>query len=639
VSKNSISINQFKDLIQNKNIQKVGVTSLEGFSYLSFLQLSKYLNIEVRNIEFIEDSYPSLISKFNKKEIDSIVTFSLPLEELSKIKNTSIVYFDKLSAEIVSERITNIEITELEKNKYALGSWAYLVGIKDKVFDIEKNRTPIFECLKAGFTSQEESHINKLLLQSNNKILQADFWASDHPGVPINSSIEQGFNSSYIRAKNFLKIFFFSAFGLVFLYVYKIKRYQFIYIWYRYKHLFIGVLLLAALYFFCVEYLLNSERYVSDDLGLKSKLLNMTKPDLHFWLLINNLTGNSQGIFPISPVGKLMLSISAYVFYIGTILIALSEFVFSKIHKKRRKGVMQCNFTDHIVVAGWSSSALDFIKKTIDAIESYQNAKAKLVCVVDVDPEELLKKSKEIERLYSSEKIYFVRGDIREENVLSLANITKAKTVTLLAEDLTSSSDEKTLLRALSISRYCRKQSLTTSINDGNKNKYIDSIYIVAEINNEVYRKDLIDADVNEVINTSRYSHNIITQTVTNHGISKVLDEVLQFNEDNEFYLLDLLDQKYQGLIGKTFDEALIQLRKIGILLLGIKVIYIDENDMEIIDDDLINSMLVKDNLTRQIIINPNTSVELSRAIDEDDQLIVFATSQSQIDEGFKSIG
>ncbi len=69
-----------------------------------------------------------------------------------------------------------------------------------------------------------------------------------------------------------------------------------------------------------------------------------------------------------------------------------------------------------------------------------------------------------------------------------------------------------------------------------------------------------------------------------NHGVSKVLDKVLTYNEFNEFYTVDLKSERHKSMVVKTYDELVPILRNKGILLIGIQVVYHDTNHEKIID-------------------------------------------------------
>ena len=110
-------------------------------------------------------------------------------------------------------------------------------------------------------------------------------------------------------------------------------------------------------------------------------------------------------------------------------------------------------------------------------------------------------------------------------------------------------ADERTLLRASAISRFCR--------NKNNKENVVvarDSIYIIAEVNDRHFESSFLASDVNEVICTTEVGNNIITQTMNTKGLSMVLQDLLNYSDyNNEFYTIDLL--QHSSLVGCTYDE------------------------------------------------------------------------------------
>ena len=126
--------------------------------------------------------------------------------------------------------------------------------------------------------------------------------------------------------------------------------------------------------------------------------------------------------------------------------------------------------------------------------------------------------------------------------------------------------------------------------------------------------------------------------TLFRSGVSKVLDELLQYNEFNEFYIVDLSDPKNEHLQNKTFDELLLPLRKQKILLVAIKIVYHDHHNNIIIDNSEIKKRLLEEGLEREVIINPIAENEISRRTDGGDQLIVFATSRKNLEKQIQQI-
>ena len=118
--------------------------------------------------------------------------------------------------------------------------------------------------------------------------------------------------------------------------------------------------------------------------------------------------------------------------------------------------------------------------------------------------------------MIDSGELEFIAGDPKNMEALSSANVEKANAVILLAEDRSQEADERTLLRALAISRYCRQF---------NGQEMLDSIYIIAEINDPQFEDDLLQSDVNEVVCSSEMMEDVILQSSLNHGISEILNE------------------------------------------------------------------------------------------------------------------
>jgi hypothetical protein len=237
----------------------------------------------------------------------------------------------------------------------------------------------------------------------------------------------------------------------------------------------------------------------------------------------------------------------------------------------------------------------------------------------------------------------------------------------LLSEDRSKLSDEHVALRAHAISRYVKMKrndgkvykatriekltdtaknifSKKTKKTNSNYKKYkietiTDRAYMIAEINNEDFRESLIDAGVNEIVVAGNYRKAIMKQSLFNHGISKVIDEIMQYNEYNEFYKIDLSLPENKHLVGKTFDELLVALRKHGILLIGVHIVFHDENDNIIIDRSVIQQLLEKEEkVTRDIIVNPVDETERNRPVDGDDHLIVLAINSDMLKKGIQQV-
>ena len=630
----------------SKNLKTIGFTSKTAYSFKIFEIICKLLNINLDEINIVEENYLTLSESLSKGDIDAVVTFSLPIESIESNDEIEVIGFSDAEIALITAKTSNISAIAIEENSVnkTIGSWAFLVGLDTSVSEIDAVRTNGMSDLLYNNIEVSGNSYAKVISNSIGYFQNQQNHSFIY-GIPLNDSTEKVLNYSSWNANVVLFIFsFFIIVGFIFYMMRKqfIKIDYFI-IWIRYKHIILGVLLIFVCYLISVEGLLMAEHSFYDKLGLKSKVLNLTKADLHFWIIITNLTGNNNNIFPLSYSGQLMLSFSSYILIVGSIIIGLCEYIIYKINKKRDQGIMKLKIENHIVVIGWKSTTPKFLEELVTAKISYKKRFNKIICIVE-NPSSVIKDNLGIKKLKDKRIIEFVAGDASEEKALDYANIQNAHTVVVLSENTTKEADEKTLLRCLAISRYCRRKTIEISNKESDKKqayqqyevkKYIDSIYIIAELNDQKYTEDLKKSDVNEVINSSVYSKNIITQSLLNHGVSKVLDEVLSHNDFNEFYTIDLKLSQFKNLVNKSYDELIPVLRKKGVLLIGIKVVYHSTEGLEIIDEDEINRLLKQEELERQIIVNPIIKIELNRKTDNDDQLIVFCNDTKEIEKVF----
>jgi len=308
---------------------------------------------------------------------------------------------------------------------------------------------------------------------------------------------------------------------------------------------------------------------------------------------------------------------------------------------------MKIKYNNHVIISGWSNNTSKLIKELLASAKEYHNRSFKVVCVVP-DPtfilnNEIIASDKEYER-----KITFVKGDLRNKDIALQCNAFSASAIILLAEDSSIHADEKTLMRALSITKFnCKQPGISLNSDSRNNtevitfktNKKINATYIIAEVNNEEFVEDLRNAGVNGIVNRGEIIEGILVQSLLNPGVSTLLNNILSFSVDtNEFYTVNLKDNEHSHLRNKTFDELLLPLRKEKILLIAIKIVYLDETGKEIVDEEEIALLLEKDGLKRQIITNPINENETERKADSDDQLIVLAADKYRLQSGLLKV-
>jgi len=390
--------------------------------------------------------------------------------------------------------------------------------------------------------------------------------------------------------------------------------------WIRYKHFFFALVFIVIVYFIFSEVILLSERELSRVSGIKSGFDAVSLLEVHRWLLVFSFTGYNGALFPQSNIGQVMATMSTFLGVITAALAIVGEFLFNMKNRKRRSGVMSFDYEGHIVICGWNDRVPNLIDKAMSSqIDHFGKFKLNVVVIAE-NFSELLDADESLLSYFNHHQLDFVSGKARDINSLKKANIDKAKTVILVAEDKDVTADENTLLCALSISRYCREKSGKHGI---------DSIYMISEINHEEMREPLINADVNEVVNVAEIGENIVVQSMFNHGVSTALTNMVTYNEFNEFNVLNV--SEFPMLNGLNYDQALIELRKFNILLMSVKVVLDDEDGNPLIDNRLIEKAVKAIGLNRQIITNPVNDAENSYMIKERDQVIVLNSSAENL--------
>lgn len=648
-TKNHISFKRFKEILsQSSSPIKIGVTSKKGTAYKTFMDISELLSLPTENIEFVESNYGELTDKFNNNDIDFILTFSLPIEEIEGA-NTNLVYFSDDDILFLTNRMRYFsQATITDDSQYkTLGVWALLIGLNSSTEEIgDENLLSHLTSNDSGKNSFSAQFKSTLTYFKTN-----DYMYDEHLStLPITTALLKRINNP--TQYNYWYLILITVISMLAVYFYKgflsEHKKHWKYLWIRYNHIFIGSIIVIICYLLCIEFLIHNEEVLFNSTGIKSRILDLPRADLHVWNTIRMFAQIDDGIFPYSLYGKLVTALSTYLTLFGAIAIALSEFGIHKLTAKRRGGKMKIEYENHVIISGWNNNSMKFIEDLLTASKEYYNQSIKIVCVVP-DPVSILKSYPEISDLEHLGKVTFVQGDIRNREVALQSNTYLASSIILTAEDTTTGADEKTLLRALSVTKFNRKQREEHGVSS-NRNKTeifeshetkndINSTYIIAEINNAEFVEDLRNAGVNGIVNRGQITKNILIQSLLNPGVSILLNNILSFSEDtNEFYTVDLREDSNKHLRHKSFDELILPLRKQNILLLAIKVVYLDEVGKLIVDVDELDRLLKKDNLNRQIITNPINDAETKREADGDDHLIVLAASTAELKEGLLKV-
>jgi len=226
-----------------------------------------------------------------------------------------------------------------------------------------------------------------------------------------------------------------------------------------------------------------------------------------FWWSFVTITTVGYGDITPSTIGGRIIGVVVMVFGIGilgmfTATIA-SAFVDTKL--KEGKGVNGVKVKDHFIICGWSYKA----KEIIAELRADKKVKNRPIVIVADIPE------KPIE----DENTFFIHGEV-DDDILKKANLKDASVVMILTdEELDSySRDAKVVLNTLTI------------------RKLNPNVYICVEISDSRNMQHGKLAGADEIIVIGELSGNLLVQAALDHGITKIITELVSNRYGNELY-------------------------------------------------------------------------------------------------------
>lgn len=285
----------------------------------------------------------------------------------------------------------------------------------------------------------------------------------------------------------------------------------------------------------------------------------------------------------ISIVVGMVASVTVIVIITAKITSVFVEFV-------RRGGVMakKVNLSGHTIICGWNFQGERVINELFSADVRQQRG------VVVLNDNE--------RRPFKDERVEFIKGDPSQDEDLKRAGVMKADSVIVLT-DLTKGSNEadaEALMIVLAV------ESLNPKV------------HTCAQIVNSANRMHLERAHADEIICLDQVGGSLAVASALNHGISRIVSELLSFNMGSEFYRYDR--RISDGLVGKDFAEAVQLLAKEHIILLAIETGHSEEL-LKQLSKDVVYKLPEED---RIMVVNPQSKY----AIRQGDTLFVIAESE-----------
>lgn len=250
--------------------------------------------------------------------------------------------------------------------------------------------------------------------------------------------------------------------------------------------------------------------------------------DSLWWSIVTLTTVGYGDIAPSTATGRIIAVVNMFV-GIG-LLAALSAALASALIEHKRKeelGMSDCRFQDHIILCGWNYRAANILRE-LRMDPQTQQAPIALIGECDRKP-------------IDDPNLAFIHGKISDET-LRRANLPDAKTVIILGNDQLDEAvrDATAVLTTLTV------ESLNPQA------------YTIVELADPANALTCYRAQANEVIISSELSSMLISQATLNHGISKVVSELLSTQAGNQLYKVPLP----AGQSERTFIEVFLHMKQ-----------------------------------------------------------------------------
>ena len=210
--------------------------------------------------------------------------------------------------------------------------------------------------------------------------------------------------------------------------------------------------------------------------------------------------------------------------------------VFVEKRLRKERGMGSYDLEGHIILCEWNDRTKEILK---DLRADARAARAPIVLVADIDAKPVV-----------DEHLYFVRGDLNEEN-LKRAGIEKAATVVIVGDRSLDhgAQDAKAVLSVLTI------ESLNPDV------------YSIVELASEENVRHCERAHADEIIVGAEFISRVISTATLDHGISTVLRELLSAQIGQDIITVPVPE----GLAGRPFFDVFCDLkREHGMIALAI---------------------------------------------------------------------
>jgi len=247
---------------------------------------------------------------------------------------------------------------------------------------------------------------------------------------------------------------------------------------------------------------------VGGSIGLSYFEQDRSLPDALWWAIVTLTTVGFGDISPTSLGGR-VIGVILMFFGIGVLgmFTATIAGVFVEKRLRKERGMNSYDLEGHIILCEWNDRTREILR---DLRADSRSSRSPIVLLADIEMKPL-----------EDEHLYFVRGEVSEEN-LKRACIEKAVTVVIVGDrrlDYTA-RDAKAVLSTLTV------ETLHPDV------------YTIVELANEDNIRHCERAQANEIIVGSEFSSRLISSATLDHGITKILSEILSAQYGNDLIVV-----------------------------------------------------------------------------------------------------
>ena len=267
--------------------------------------------------------------------------------------------------------------------------------------------------------------------------------------------------------------------------------------------------------------------------AISSLSLSLVEPNLSlfdslWWAIVTLTTVGYGDVTPKTIPGRFIAFIDMLV-GIGVLTLLTATVASILVEKKISQdlGMHSFSFEEHIILCEWNYRAETVLKEL--RLET-ETEKTPIILIADIDRKPV-----------NDKYLYFVKGEVTDET-LHQANVEKSKTVIILGDDNVDykQRDAKVILSVLTVE----------SINK--------DAYTIAELINEKNIETCKRAYADEIIVSSKLSSNLISSATINHGISKVISDIVTYEYGSHIFKRLVTEAE----IGTLFIDVFIKMKK-----------------------------------------------------------------------------